>query len=82
MFADLEAEAGLWPEHLPALEAFLAVRSQWRMVARFGAPPLFVGLDYTAAESGLRMAGIAVTPELWTEVRLIEEGAIEALNGD
>lgn len=38
------------------------------------------GLDYSAAEAGLRMAGIEVTPDLWQAVRQIEAGAKEVLN--
>lgn len=38
------------------------------------------GLDYGAAEAALRLAGIAMTPELWLQVRLIEDGAVEARN--
>lgn len=48
----------------------------------FGGRPIWLGLDYSAAETGLRLAGIEVTPELWSDIRLIEEGAKEALNGD
>lgn len=58
------------------------MRSQWRALPQFGARPVWLGLDYSAAEAGLRLAGIAVTPELWADVREIEQGALEALNGD
>jgi hypothetical protein len=76
-------DEALWKEHLPALNAFAVVRSQWRVVPPgFGGRPLWLGLDYSAAEAGLRLAGIEVTPELWSDIRLIEEGAKEALNGD
>lgn len=73
---------GVWPEHVPALTAFLAVSGQWRVLARQGQPDRVLGLDYAAAEAGLRLAGIAVTPDTWTELRLIEAGARDALNRD
>lgn len=38
------------------------------------------GLDYGAAESGLKLAGIAITPDLWAAVRVIEVGVLESLN--
>lgn len=41
-----------------------------------------IGLDYAAAQAGLGLAGIAVTPALWAEVREIERGARAAMNGE
>lgn len=52
------------------------------MLPVFGGRPVFLGLDHTAAEAGLRLAGIEVTPELWADIRTVEEGAKEALNGE
>jgi len=77
-----DAEEALWPEHVAALEAFAVVSSQWRIEPRFGAPTRWLGLDHAAAEAGLRLAGIEVTPDLWADIRQIEQGAKEALNGD
>lgn len=37
------------------------------------------GLDYAGAKAGLELAGIEATPALWTQVRTIEAGAIEAI---
>ncbi|WP_425099133.1 DUF1799 domain-containing protein [Tropicibacter sp. S64] len=82
MLGPVDEQDGLWAEHIPAVEAYLAIGSQWRTLPQFGAPPRWLGLDYTAAEAGLRLAGFAMTPELWAEVRLIEQGAKAALNGD
>lgn len=58
------------------------VAGQWRVVPRHGLPGLILGLDYTAAEAGLRLGGIEVTPTLWDEIRLIEASAVDALNED
>lgn len=55
---------------------------QWRSLARFGAAPLWLGLDYTAAEAGWRMAGIEMTAALFTQVQLVEAGAVKALNAE
>ena len=41
----------------------------------------YQGLDYAGAEAGLRLAGLTMTPALWGEVRVIEAGARNALNG-
>ncbi len=72
--ADLATAAGpaasrglaLWAEHVPALEAFVTVGSQMRET----------GLDYAGAQAGLALAGIAVDPALWADIRLIEAGAV------
>lgn len=61
--------------------AFLAVSTQWRAVGGLG-PARFIGLDYAAARTGLDAEGIEVTPALWADLRLIELGALEALNED
>ncbi|MCT4576888.1 DUF1799 domain-containing protein [Donghicola sp.] len=75
-----EEEAALWPCHIPALEAFLSVQTQWRRTVFPMGGVIHEGLDYSAAEAGLRMAGIEVTPDLWQAVRHIEAGAKEVLN--
>ncbi|HBM60570.1 MAG TPA: hypothetical protein DD444_15410 [Citreicella sp.] len=77
---DEEEEDGLWPEHQPAVEAFIAVQDQWRVVAGFGGA-FWLGLDHAACEASLRLAGIAVTPALWAELRVIETGVKAVLNG-
>ena len=76
------ADQGLWPEHETAAEAFLRIRGQWRVLPVFGAAPVWLGLDYSAAETGLRLAGYDLTPAFGTELQLIEQGAKAALNGD
>lgn len=73
-----DPEDGVWSEHVPALEAFLAVATQWRL-SGMGRP---VGLDYTAARAGFDLAGITVSPALWEQVQAIEHGALAALNED
>ncbi|MBW4984737.1 DUF1799 domain-containing protein [Mameliella sp. CS4] len=77
-----DADEALWPEHVAALEAFAVVSTQWRIEPRFGAPTRWVGLDHAAVKAGLSLAGIEVTPDLWADIRQIEQGAKEALNRD
>lgn len=72
-------EDGVWEIHADALRAFLAVKGQWRVVpgdARF----VWLGLDYTAVQAGLDLAGISLSPEQWSDVQSIEAGALEAMN--
>ena len=71
-------DEGLWAEHQAAFLAFLAVSTQWRVVA--GETGLIrTGLDYAAADAGLRRAGIETTPDLWADLQAIETGALAAL---
>lgn len=41
-----------------------------------------IGLDYAGAQAGLALAGITMTPELWSDVTQIELGARTAMNED
>ncbi len=75
------ADEGVWPEHVAAVEAFIAVETQWRWVGGGMGGVMAIGLDYAGAQSGLALAGIEMTPDLWAQVRLIEAGAAAALNG-
>lgn len=65
----------LWPQNRPAWEAFLAVCHQWRLSPQGQA----VALDYAQAEAGWRLAGVAMDPALFGQVRLIEAAVVEAL---
>ncbi len=38
------------------------------------------GLDYAGARAGLGLAGLNVTPDLWSDVQVIEAAAVAALN--
>lgn len=84
---------GLWREHVPVVDAFLAVCRQWRTVPAGGggvispmggaiAPvvPLFIGLDYAAVRVGLDAELIEVTPDLWRGLRVMEDAACAELN--
>lgn len=75
-------EDGLWPENLPAVEAFLTVSNQFRAAPGGMDGPIWLGLDYAAAEAGLRLAGVEMDPVLWQQVQLIEAGAVAALKED
>ena len=72
---------GIHADNLPALQAFLAVSTQWNMVSDVDRGPRAIGLNYPAVETGLRMAGIETTPDLWADLKLIEFGARAAMNG-
>lgn len=73
-----DTEGGIWADNVAALQAFLHVAGQWRIVAPGDGSVRRAGLDYAGVQAGLVLAGVAMTPELWAEVRLIEAGAVEA----
>lgn len=80
LFADDDVEEGVWPENIPAVDAFLAVTTQWRVLATAAGPLGWSGLDYQGVRAGFDLAGITPTPALWADVQLIEAGALTALN--
>ncbi|WP_205589638.1 DUF1799 domain-containing protein [Chachezhania antarctica] len=71
----------LWADHLKALELFLTISTQWRVVGGFGGVAT-IGLDYSAAEAGLRLEDKIPAPSVWSDIRMIERGALEVLNED
>lgn len=78
----IEDQNEVWAKNVAAAQAFLWVSGQWRMTALASGGVYWGGLDYTAAKAGLEMAGIEITKELWADVRVIEQGAKAAKNGD
>lgn len=83
MIATLRADDALevWPENRAAVDAFLAVASQWRAIARPDGSVYWQGLDYAGVAAGLRGAGIKATPALWGDLRVMEAAARDRLNG-
>lgn len=71
-----QKEFAVWPENWAALQAFLSVQSQWAV--GMSGP---TGLDYVRVKAGLEMAGVAITPELFAQLRLLERGALDAMSG-
>jgi hypothetical protein len=72
--------AGLWESNVPAVTAFLCIDSQFRMTGLASGGVLVSGLDYSGARAGLALAGIAVTPDLWADIQVIEAGAVGEMN--
>lgn len=65
----------LWPEHVPALRAWLDCGTQWRV--GMGGP---IGLDYAGVEAYLRAEGIRGVErrERFAELRIMERAALRA----
>jgi|CXWL01.1.fsa_nt_gi hypothetical protein len=69
-----DKDCHVWPDNWAAWQAFLAVQTQWNTGSAG-----YTGLDYTRVSSGLRMAGIAETPELFDKLRIIEAAVLNLL---
>jgi hypothetical protein len=74
------ATEGLWPQHVPPLQAFHACDTQWRMAGSL-AGTIVVGLDYAACDVSLRHFGIDLTAEGWRDFRTLENAAVKLMNG-
>lgn len=66
----------MWRDNAAAIELFVTASTQWRLA---GWPPRPVGLDYPAVETAARLAGLAVTPALFADLRLMEAEALRAI---
>ena len=52
----------------------MRLQSQWR----YG-PAGATGLEYTGVEAALRMAAVAITPELFSDIQAMETAALLAM---
>ncbi|MBI1201495.1 MAG: hypothetical protein GC182_03185 [Rhodopseudomonas sp.] len=63
----------------------MAAETQWRVASIAGGMMpgrlIYLGLDYAGARAGIEAAGIELTPDIWSGVRVMEAAAREALNG-
>jgi len=74
---------GVWPEHVAAVSLFLAVATQWRVIAvptMDGVSLRRIGLDYPAVEATARIIGISIDGDLFHALQILEHGALAALN--
>ena len=71
-----DTAAQVWPENLPAVNAFIALSTQWR-VGMAGA----TGIDYTAVPTVLRLTGLprADWPDAFDGLRIMEAEALEIM---
>ena len=67
------------PENWVALNIFLKLDTQWRMIANMGGV-IYQGLDYSAVRSSLLMDGERYPAYRFACLRLIERGALMVLN--
>lgn len=69
---------GIWPEHEKAVTAFVRVSTQWVWVSPGDGTSRRVGLHYGNVEVALRNAGIEMTPDLFSDLQVLEAGALQA----
>ena len=74
-----EGHLVLLHELKPAVDAFAAAATQWRWLADGWNPPRRMGMDYGGLRVAMAMSGIAETPELFGQVRVMEAAALQAL---
>lgn len=72
---------GVWPEHWPALQLFLAVQTQWRVALGMGGAH-YQGLDYAAVYGHPKVVRLDPDEqdERLEQLQHIEAGALEGLN--
>lgn len=63
----------------PALVFFLGVQTQWRVLTG-GKRLVYLGLDYTAVESTMRMEGIRNRTAMLGDLRVMETVALILMN--
>lgn len=72
-------DRGVWSENAEAVAAFALASTQWR-VAGCMAGLVFIGLDYASAAIVIAAAGMTATPDLWSDIRVMEAEALLVLN--
>lgn len=71
----------MWPEHWEALQLFLGLRTQWRIIAGMGGAR-YQGLDYAVLYGHPRYARLESDEQIecLEQLQHIEAGALEVLN--
>ena len=72
---------GVHPANEVAVRVFLACQTQWRSapLSTWAKAELRqTGLDYAGVESAARLLGLAMLPDDFTRIRLMEAEALEA----
>lgn len=71
----------VWPENMGIVDIWLLICGQWATDPLADGRVHFHALDYARVESGLKLAGVSITPAEWTGVRVMERTARDAMNG-
>ncbi len=70
------ASVEIWPDNVHAVNAFIAMSTQWRC-GMAGA----TGLDYNALPTVMRLSGVprAEWPHVFESIRVLEDAALETM---
>lgn len=71
---------GVWDRHVPAVEAFLEVATQFSVLLAPNGRKLLSGLDYSRARAGWELLGVKVSAEMFSQIQIIERAALDAFN--
>jgi hypothetical protein len=81
-----KAAFGVWPEHWHAVQALLAMATQWRVVAGMGGV-MWVGLDYGPLRDELRCLRRSIPrqcrqpeAEVRSQLKVLEAAALNVFN--
>lgn len=67
----------IWPENWPVVEVFLALSTQWNMVAMVGP----TGINYPAMETIFRIYKVENQREMLDDLQVMERAALRAFKG-
>lgn len=67
------------PSNWPAVVAFTALDTQWRVIAGGLGPPVWLGLDYGAVDIVLRRHDIAEPDRVFRDLQVMEREALKVL---
>lgn len=71
---DADADFDLWPDNDESFTIFTSIQTQWR-VGMSGA----TGFDYPGVASAVQMMGQTMTPELFSDIQIMERAALDAM---
>lgn len=66
----------VWPDMLDGISVFLAMKTQWNVLSTM-AGTFRQGLKYEAIEPTARMAGVELSPRIFSDLRTLESAALE-----
>ncbi|MCK9994410.1 MAG: hypothetical protein Dbin4_02930 [Alphaproteobacteria bacterium] len=71
---EADADFDLWPENELPFHLFTRIQTQWR-TGMSGA----TGLDYHGVGAAIQMMGETMTPELFSDIQLMERAALKSM---
>ena len=76
---EIDKDFPVWAENWDVTIAFLNSTTQWR-VAEVMSGLRIIGFDYAGVKAGLKLAGIKLKSDQWSDLQVMERAALQALN--